>query len=198
MVGLLLEKYKLPDNCLKIVPLGNTAGIKYALAMEQVDSAILPPVAAYPLEKGKKGHIIGYVGRETPFQVAAVFSSSKFLKKNEELMSRFLKGCIQGYRFYHRVFNREPATNYNAHIKLSKNEERYKSAITMSQYLQAVTPLQISSYPIYLDPDGKLDIDSVKNQLRWYQQRKMVNKDISINEIIAWNMVKILNAAAIK
>ena len=42
----------------------------------------------------------------------------------------------------------------------------------------------------YIDPDGKLDVDNVANQIDWLQAQGFVDKGINVDAIIAKDYVK--------
>jgi NitT/TauT family transport system substrate-binding protein len=42
----------------------------------------------------------------------------------------------------------------------------------------------------YIDPDGKLDIKNVANQISWLQQQGLVDKGFDVDAILAKDYVK--------
>jgi NitT/TauT family transport system substrate-binding protein len=42
----------------------------------------------------------------------------------------------------------------------------------------------------YIDPDGKLDVKNVDNQIKWLQEQGFVDKGFTASDIIAGDYVK--------
>ncbi|MDP0588837.1 MAG: ABC transporter substrate-binding protein [Candidatus Endonucleobacter bathymodioli] len=191
MAGLLADKYSFSlEEKIKLIPLATLPALRSALATSQIDSAILPSVVSHKVEEEKAGHIIGYVGNETPWQVTGVFASTKILKENPKLVKKYLAGFIKGCKYYHRIFNTEKPGLYATKEMLAKWPERENAATIISLFIKPVLdPVLISRFPVYIKADGMIDQNSIQHQIDWYKSRGMVEKGVTVGKVLNLNFL---------
>ncbi|KEI73065.1 ABC transporter substrate-binding protein [Endozoicomonas elysicola] len=187
MMAMLSEKYNL--GLLKeerLIPLGSIVAMKSALASGRIDSVVLPEYIAHQLEGSGQGHIIGYVGDETPWQIAGIFASSKILKSRRVIVKKFLAASLDSARLYRKYFINE------SHDSSSDFEnEKVKSAITIGKFIKpALNAEEVIRYPVYIDANGELDTESIRKQIKWYQDNNMVKKGINLLNVIDDELIK--------
>ncbi|WP_083232932.1 ABC transporter substrate-binding protein [Endozoicomonas atrinae] len=187
MMAMLSEKYNL--NLLegkKFVPLGSVTAMKSALTSGRIDSVVLPEYIAHQVEWMGQGHIIGYVGDETPWQITGIFASSKILKNHRLLVRRFLAASTDSAKIYRKFFIDE-ASNGPEDFEA----EKVKAAIAIGKFIKPVlSPEEVIRYPVYIDADGELDMESIKRQIKWYQDNNMVKRGVNLQNVIDIELVK--------
>ena len=182
-LGLLADKYGFKLSEVKVLPLQSLSNAAAALKGETVDAALLPVSTARKLIDDGGAKLLGWVGDETPWQLGAVFASPKTLA-DKALVAKFLSALARADREYHDVIL---ATMKDG---LAPIDERTKPLLgTIAKYTNL--PLeQVVGNCAYIDPEGKLDVANVANQIGWLQQQGFVDKGFSVDAIIAREYVK--------
>ncbi|HYW62915.1 MAG TPA: ABC transporter substrate-binding protein [Bradyrhizobium sp.] len=182
-LGLLADKYGFKLSEVKVLPLQSLSNAAAALKGETVDAALLPVSTARKLIDDGGAKLLGWVGDETPWQLGAVFASPKTLA-DKALVAKFLSALARADREYHDVIL---ATMKDG---LAPIDERTNPLLgTIAKYTNL--PLeQVVGNCAYIDPEGKLDVANVANQIGWLQQQGFVDKGFSVDAIIAREYVK--------
>jgi NitT/TauT family transport system substrate-binding protein len=182
-LGLLADKYGFRLADMKVLPLQSLSNAAAALKGETVDAALLPVSTARTLMDTDGAKLIGWVGDETPWQLGAVFAAPKTLA-NGALVTRFLAALERADREYHDVIL-AAVTDGKAPINAATKP--------LLQIIAKYTNLpleQVVGNCAYVDPDGKLDVSNVANQIGWLQQQGFVDKGVTADAIIAKDYVK--------
>ena len=168
---------------MKVLPLQSLSNAAAALKGETVDAALLPVSTARKLMDDGGAKLLGWVGDETPWQLGAVFASPKTLS-NKPLVAKLLAALVRADREYHDVILSAVA-NGNAPV----NGATRPLLEIIAKYTNL--PLeQVVGNCAYIDPDGKLDVKNVANQIEWLQGQGFVDKGFAVDAIIAKDYVK--------
>jgi NitT/TauT family transport system substrate-binding protein len=182
-LGLLADKYGFKLSDVRIVPLQSLSNVAAALKGETVDAALLPVSSARKLMDDGGAKHLGWVGDETPWQLGAVFASPKTLA-NKALVTKLLAALERADREYHDVVL--------ASVK-GGNAAITESTRPLLEIIAKYTNLpleQVVGNCAYIDPDGKLDVKNVDNQIKWLQAQGFVDKGFDADAIIAKDYVK--------
>lgn len=182
-LGLLADKYGFRLADVKIVPLQSLSNAAAALKGETVDAALLPISTARKLADDGGAKFLGWVGDETPWQLGAVFASPKTLT-NKALVTRLLGALARADREYHDVIL---AAMKDGVAPI--NEQTRPLLEIIAKYTNLPVE-QVVGNCAYIDPDGKLDVKNVDNQIKWMQEQGFVDKGFDVNAIIAKDYVK--------
>jgi NitT/TauT family transport system substrate-binding protein len=182
-LGLLADKYGFKLADIKVLPLQSLSNVTAALKGETVDAALLPISAARKLVDDGEVKQLGWVGDETPWQVGAVFASPKTLT-SKPLVTKLLAALERADREYHDVILAGVADG-----KAPINEQTKPLLEIIAKYTNL--PLeQVVGNCAYIDPDGKLDVKNVANQIEWFQAQGFVDKGFGVDAILAKDYVK--------
>jgi NitT/TauT family transport system substrate-binding protein len=182
-LGLLADKYGFKLAEVKIVPLQSLSNAAAALKGETVDAALLPISTARKLMDEGGAKFLGWVGDETPWQLGAVFASPKTVA-NKALVTKFLGVLAKADREYHDVIL-AAMKDGTAPI----NEQTKPLLEIIAKYTNLPVE-QVVGNCAYIDPDGKLDVKNVDNQIKWLQEQGFADKGFDANTIIAKDYVK--------
>jgi NitT/TauT family transport system substrate-binding protein len=183
-LGLLADKYGFKLADIKVLPLQSLSNVTAALKGETVDAALLPISAARKLVDDGEVKQLGWVGDETPWQVGAVFASPKTLT-NKPLVTKLLAALERADREYHDVILAAVADG-----KAPINAQTKPLLEIIAKYTNL--PLeQVVGNCAYIDPDGKLDVKNVANQIEWFQAQGFVDKGFGVDAILARDYVKV-------
>jgi len=182
-LGLLADKYGFKLSDVKIVPLQSLSNAAAALKGETVDAALLPISTARKLMDDGGAKFLGWVGDETPWQLGAVFASPKTLT-NKVLVTKFLGVLAKADREYHDVILASMKDG-----KAPINEQTKPLLEIIAKYTNLPVE-QVVGNCAYIDPDGKLDVKNVDNQIKWLQEQGFADKGYDADTIIAKDYVK--------
>jgi len=182
-LGLLADKYGFKLSEIKVLPLQSLSNAAAALKGETVDAALLPVSTARKLMDDGGAKLLGWVGDETPWQLGAVFASPKTLT-SKPLVTKLLAVLARADREYHDVIL-TTVTDGKAPI----NEATKPLLEIIAKYTNLPVE-QVVGNCAYVDPDGKLDVKNVGNQIGWLQEQGFVDRGFAVDAIIAKDYVK--------
>jgi NitT/TauT family transport system substrate-binding protein len=182
-LGLLADKYGFKLGDVKVIPLQSLSNATAALKGETVDAALLPVSTARKLMDDGGAKFLGWVGDETPWQLGAVFASPKTLT-NKPLVTKLLAVLERADREYHDVIL-AAVKDGNAPIN-----DKTKPLLDIIAKYTNLPVEQVVGNCAYIDPDGKLDVKNVDNQIKWLQEQGFVDKGFGADAIIAKDFVK--------
>jgi len=182
-LGLLADKYGFKLSDVRIVPLQSLSNAAAALKGETVDAALLPVSTARKLMDDGGAKLLGWVGDETPWQLGAVFASPKTLA-NKELVTKVLAALNRADREYHDVILAA------VHDGKAPIDEKTKPLLEIIAKYTNLPLVQVVGNCAYIDPDGKLDVKNVDNQIKWLQGQGFVDKGFDADAIIDKDFVK--------
>lgn len=182
-LGLLADKYGFKLADVKIVPLQSLSNAAAALKGETVDAALLPISTARKLMDDGGTKLLGWVGDETPWQLGAVFASPKTLT-NKVLVTKLLGALAKADREYHDVILAAMKDG------VAPINEQTKPLLEIIAKYTNLPVEQVVGNCAYVDPDGKLDVKNVDNQIKWLQEQGFADKGFDASSIIAKDFVK--------
>jgi NitT/TauT family transport system substrate-binding protein len=182
-LGLLADKYGFKLADVKIVPLQSLSNAAAALKGETVDAALLPISTARKLMDEGGAKFLGWVGDETPWQLGAVFASPKTLA-NKILVTKLLAVLAKADREYHDIILAAMKDG------VAPINEQTKPLLEIIAKYTNLPVEQVVGNCAYIDPDGKLDVKNVDNQIKWLQEQGFVDKGFDADAIIAKDYVK--------
>jgi NitT/TauT family transport system substrate-binding protein len=182
-LGLLADKYGFKLSDVKVLPLQSLSNAAAALKGETVDAALLPVSTARSLLDAGGAKLLGWVGDETPWQLGSVFASTKTLA-DKPRVTKFLAALARADREYHDVILSAVADG-----KAPINENTRPLLDIIAKYTNLPVE-QVVGNCAYIDPDGRLDISNVANQIGWLQGQGFVDKGFTVDAIIAKDYVK--------
>jgi NitT/TauT family transport system substrate-binding protein len=118
---------------------------------------------------------LGFVGDETPWQLSSIFTTVK-TADNVAFTERFLRAYKQGAHDYIAAFvgpdgKRADQPTAPAVIEI------------ISKYV-GQSPDQVKKAIAYVDPDAKLDVKDLQNQVDWYASQGMLKNHIDVSSVI--------------
>src|SRR6266571_3032548 len=182
-LGLLADKYGFKLSDVKVLPLQSLSNAAAALKGETVDAALLPVSTARTLMDADGAKLLGWVGDETPWQLGAVFASPKTLA-DKPLVPKLLSALARADREYHDVILASVAGG-----KAPINTTTKPLLEIIAKYTN-LSVEQVVGNCAYIDPDGKLDVKNVGNQITWLQEQGFVDKGFDADAVIAKDYVK--------
>jgi NitT/TauT family transport system substrate-binding protein len=169
MLGRLAEKRGFPLDRVEMKPLQAVPNMIAALKSGQVDSVLLPAHIAKPLAGAGAAHIIGWVHEETPWQLGALFTSTRNVAERRPLVEKFVRAYQRAAADYHAAFNRLQ----DGKRVFGPEAEALIPAIM--KYVPNQTPEKVKDGAPFIDPAGRLDVGDIHRQVAWYKAQGLVD-----------------------
>ena len=147
-----------------------------ALENKAVDAALpTEPAASEAVKRGSAVRIIGDDEIYPGHQLAAIFYAGQFITKKPEAAKRFMRAYIRGARDYADAI-------VDGRLSGPKGEEMIAILTASSQIKDPEIYRAITAANI--DPDGKLGIESLKEDLAIFTKEGLIEGKVDINKVI--------------
>lgn len=184
MIGRLAEKRGFTLDKLRLVPLQSVPNMIAAAKGNQVDATILPAQYANDMVAKGEAKILGWVDKETPWQLGAVFTSPKMIAEKRAIVEKFVKGWQAAAAEYDAQFQRRD----------SKGDRQFgpgaDGLIAIIAKHTKIKPEVIRISLPYIDPQGRLLVRDLYEQVRWYKANKLIDQDVEARNIVDLSFVK--------
>ncbi|WP_455217149.1 ABC transporter substrate-binding protein, partial [Kaarinaea lacus] len=152
--------------------------INIALANKSIDASVqIEPFVAAAVKNGFAVRVAGDDEVYPNQQSAAIFYSPVFMEKHPKEAQGFMNAYVRGLRDYNDAF--EKGKNKEEIIKILTKNTKIKEA----DIYRAVTPVGLS-------PDGLVNVQSLKDDAQWYQQRGYLKKSVNMDNIVDLSYAK--------
>ena len=172
---------------MSFTPLQKVGAIIGAMKSGQVDGWSIVPHIAKPLAGSGAVHIIGDVADYLPnYQVTTVFTSARNAAEERDLTESFLAGFSKGVDDY-------------AAAMIDKTADQDAMVDLIHKYVYTDRPREKAAPSIIngtmrLNKGAALNIASLQDQLSWFQSENLVDRDITIDQVVDQSYVEILGA----
>ena len=178
------EGFTLQD--MKVKPLQKVGAVIGALKSGQIDAWAIQPHIAKALIEAGAAKKIGMVADFAPdYQVTTVFTSTKIAEEDPDLVKRFLAAFSKG------------AADFNAALvdKTEGEDGQVAMARLIHKYVYAEQPFEEASKSIIngamrLNPNARLDMASVKNQLAWFKAEHLAPESLTLEKLVNTSYVE--------
>lgn len=175
-LGLLEEKFAVDPKSVRVLPLQSNANRIAAVTGGTADAAIIPVTYAMPSIQKGDAKLLGWVGDYTPWQVAAVFTSTKATNERGDVLKRFLRASQRGLDDYRAAF-------IGPDEKLRFGPTAPAIMAIVAKYTgqpEADIRLGIT----YLDAQSRIDVKDIGRQIAWFRAQGMVKGDFGADAVI--------------
>lgn len=183
-VGVLADKVGFDLASVQLVPLQSLGNMSAALQGKQVDAVIATANLAAKLEAEGAGKVIGWVGDVTPWQLGVVFTSTRIAKERPDAVRRFLAAYRKGAADYHAAFLQKGPDG-----KLVQGKGYDEMLGILATYTQQPKEQVAQALP-YIDPQGRLDVGSIHQQVAWWQRQGQVDPGVKAADILDLSFVE--------
>ena len=163
-------------------PLQTIGNMIAAVRTGQVDATMAVASQARPLEASGDARIIAWVGDVVPYQLTAVFAPTPMLRDHPDTIQKFARAYARGVADYRAAFLRlDPAGKPIV-------DDITRAAIPpIQKYVfigDPAGPAKIIEGAGYYDEGGRLDVEDVGAQLRWFIAEGLVKTQTKAAELI--------------
>jgi NitT/TauT family transport system substrate-binding protein len=183
-LGRLAEKKGFPLDKVEIKPLQSIPNVVAALKSGQVDAASLPAHIAKGMEAKGEAKIIGWVHEETPWQLGALFTSSRNVAERRPLVENFVRAYQKATADYNAAFNRVEGG------KRTFGPAADELIAIIQKYVPNQTPDSVKASAPFIDAAGRLDVGDIYEQVAWYKKQGLVDAGVDAKAFIDVSFVK--------
>jgi NitT/TauT family transport system substrate-binding protein len=176
-VGQATRHYGFGMDDVTVKPLQSTSNCLAAVAGGTADTAVVPGVTvAGPVGRGEF-HLLAWAGDIAPIPAGnAVFTSTKHANENSDLVKRFLIAYRHGTHDFADAF-------IGPDGKHRDSADAPAILDIMAKFTGAPAAV-ISKTIAYVEPQGRIDKDSIVDQIAWYKSQNLLKANVTADEII--------------
>ena len=177
-IGLLSRKYGFRMNQVVMVPMQSFPNLAAAFKGGQIESIAAASGVIAPLVPLNIGHVIGWSGDETPWQLGAVFLKPQTIAQRRPMLEAFLRGYKKGCADYHDALNARDAQG---------NPTRgpgYDEAIAVLSQALLLAPNVVEGSISYLPEDCALNVPDVRNQVSFWREEGLIDPGIDADKLL--------------
>ena len=192
IVGRIAEQERFDLKSMQLRPLQAVGNMVAAVRTGQVDATMAVASMARPLEVSGEAHIIGWVSDIVPYQLTALFASSRVLSERADTVQRLARAYQRGVADFRDAFLRLDTAG------AMMRDARTDAVMPLLQKYVYIGdpdgPRKISENVGYYDEGAKLDVADVAAQLRWFTEQGMVKTAVDPAEIMDLRFIGALPA----
>src|SRR5262245_27751818 len=163
---------------MQILPLQTLANEVSAVKGGQDDATPLPATLARELEDSGAVKIIAWMGDEVPTQFGGLFATPQTVDKRRALVARFVRAYVRAIRYYDAAVQRRGADG-----RPIKGEHDDDVVRIVAQYT-AEPPAALADALPYFNPDARLQIDDIAEQIEVYRTLGLVDATLAVDAVI--------------
>ena len=175
-LGLLAEHFGIDLRNLRVLPLQSNANRISAIAGNTADSAIIPVTYVTASLRRGEAKLLGWVGDYAPWQLGAVFVSTRTANERRDMLERFLRAYRRGTHDYHAAF-----TGADGKLRFGATADEI-AAIIAKGAGQKDEDIRLGI--TYLDAEGRIDVKDILHQIAWYKAQGMIKGEVDGAAII--------------
>ncbi|MBP2302316.1 ABC transporter substrate-binding protein [Azospirillum picis] len=183
MVGILGQKHGFTVKEVTMVPLQGVPQMVAAFKGGQVDAVIAPSTVSRQLAADGAGRILGWVGDETPWQLGALFTSPAMIKEHRPAVEKFMRAYKTALAEYHAAFNSRDAAG-----KPVKGPGYDELLAIIAEATKQKPEIVAEGLP-YVDPQARLLVEDVVNQVKFWQSEGQVDKALDPKSVMDLSFV---------
>ena len=186
ILGRIAEKEGFDLKQVTLRPLQGIGNMLAAVRTGQVDATMAIASQAKPLINGKEAHLLAWAGEVVPYQLTAMFTTSKMLQSKADQVRRCVKAYQRGVADYREAFLR---FQDGKRVGDAKTDAAIKD---IQNYVFTGDPdakPKILAGAAWYDKDAALDVQDVGKQLRWFHEQGLVKGDFDPAEIVDTSFV---------
>lgn len=175
-VTLIAAKYGVPLDQIRILPLQSISNQLSAVTGGEADAAVIAGTPVLPAIERGDVRLMGWVGDAVPWQIGAIFTSTKFDTEHHDLVERFLRAFRKGAQEYHDAFT-------GPDEKRRDGPSAPAVLAVMAKYTGQPAD-RLKQAIAYIDPKGRLDLKDMQRQIDWFVSQGLLKGQPKIDDMI--------------
>jgi len=175
-IVLLSEKFGFDLKTIRFLPVQTTPNVVSAVSGGQADAGVGPAAPLLPAVQRGNAKLLGFIGDVTPFQLGAVFITTKTANQRGDVVKRFLAAYRKGARDYHDAFT-GPGEKH-------RDGPGAPAILAILSKYVGQTPEQLKSGISYVDIEARIDARDVQHQIDWYRAQGLLKGELKASDLI--------------
>lgn len=144
-----------------------------ALVDGKIDVATVGRLQSIADAKGSGSFVVWKHENEirTGRQQRTVMFGHRFWTTRPDEAVRYIAGYLRGARDYHAAF--EQNVDYDTVIQTLADQSGY-----------SVDTVRMEMVPDFIDPDGRLNVEAIAQELRWFEDQNLLPQPIELDQIV--------------
>jgi NitT/TauT family transport system substrate-binding protein len=176
-ISLILKKYGLPEDSVRIVGLQTNGNVASAISGGQVDVAVQSTANVYALVNPGKAKVLGWVSDELGTQqTAVVFTTGRMATEHLDIVRRFLDAFRKGGATWDHAF-----MDANGNRKDQPDASRIIGIVATALNQP---PASVGNGIGYFDPQARLSLSSLQDMLDWLYAQRMIKTRMDATSLV--------------
>jgi NitT/TauT family transport system substrate-binding protein len=175
-LAIVAEKYRVDMASLRTQPLQSFANVASAVSGGRTDAAVLLSAMTLPLVAHGDVKLVAWIGDEVPWQVAAIWISTKTANERHDLVRRYLDAMRKGAHDADAAFVGPGQTRADGPTA--------PAVIAVIQKYVHLSAAQVDATVGYDDPELRIDEKDVQRQLDWYHAQGMLKTAVTLDQVL--------------
>lgn len=189
-LGQIAAANKFDIKSVELKPLQSLPNMVAAIKGSQVDAIIIAPQLAKPLIDSGDAKLLSRMSDIADYQFGGLFTGTATIKDKRATVEKFVRAYQKGAADYVKAFSTKDASG-----KIVTGPTTQADAVLVGKYVypndkaEQAAPKVISS-AFYADPQARLDIADIKQQITWMKGEKLVDATVDPNVVIDPSFIK--------
>jgi len=170
------EKYGIDPKSQRLSALQGLSNVATALAGNNIEAGINVSTFALKLQDTGKAHILAWVGDETPWQNTLIFVATKTADERKPMIDAFMRAYKKAAHDYDAAFTGPDGKR--------KDGPTAPAILAIMAKFTGVPAAEIEKAIPSIDPEGRLDEQSVADQIAWYKSQGLLKGDADAAKLI--------------
>ena len=184
----ILNKYAIPSDAVRIVPMPSNSVVASALKGGEVDAGVQTVANVYSLVHRGDARLLGWVADELGGgQSTATFTSGRLAKERPDLVRRFLAALRKGGAAWDAAFL--------DHDGNRKDQASAPEMIEIAAKALNEPPDMVARGVGYFDPENRIVLSDLQGLLDWYLSSGMIKAHIDAASLLDQRFVILADAS---
>ena len=173
----LAQKFGVDFKSIEVKPLQSNSNVISALTGGTIDAAVIPASPALKLLQANEVKVLSWVGDDAPGNTgSAAFTSTKAANDRGDLVKRFLVAYRHGMKDFHDAFTDASGKR--------KDQAGAPAMLDLMSKFTGVPVAAIERATPYVDPEGRVDVPEIKQQIDWYTSQGLIKGKVDADTLI--------------
>lgn len=183
-LGQIAAANKFDIKSVELKPLQSLPNMVAAIKGSQVDAIIIAPQLAKPLIESGDAKLLSRMSDIADYQFGGLFTGTATIKDKRATVEKFVRAYQKGAADYVKAFATKDASG-----KIVTGPTTQADGALVGKYVypndtaEQAAPKVIAS-AFYADPQARLDIADIKQQIAWMKGEKLVDATVDPNTVI--------------
>jgi NitT/TauT family transport system substrate-binding protein len=175
-LALIEQKYGIDPRSVRVLPLQTVSNQVSALIGGQADAGVTIAAGLMPAVGRGEVKLLGFMGDEVPWQLSAIFATTKTLDERRPMVERFLRAYRKGAHAYMEAFAGPDGKR--------RDGPTAPEILAIAAKYIGQTPEELKNSIGYVEPEARVDLQDLERQVAWYRAQDMLKAEVKVEPLI--------------